>query len=672
MNERDELMMLRRLAELEAKAQGVQSPKPTPKKPEMDPSEGRLALNFAGWDTGLTMPQGVSRFMAGLGKSVVDTGRGLGQIANLVSREEVAEARKRDAALMNTGAGMAGDITGNIGMALAPGGFLKGAAVGATALKAPAAVSQGLSAAGSAILAPRSIQGAVALGAGMGVIQPSTSTTETIANTAIGGVASGVVPAAVRGYQSVKSTLEPFYDAGKKKIVGRTLAELAGGEGDRALQNLTNARELVPGSLQTVGQAAGVDSLAALERTASQVDPIIMNRFADRMRAQNTARIDAVKGIIGTKAEREAEKELVEKTAKSLYGQAFKENVPVTDELSRLAARPSMRRAEARAVQLADELEIPFQARLDDMRPRHIPLGAQEPTPSAYLKETIFPGSPMPAGGTTPPVRNIEEVRVPGDMGMPSYFELPPVDSVPVRDMHTMKMGMDALMSDPTLGIKGREAAAINATREKLLNLLPESYQTARQAHIDLNRPINQRDIASEVLEQSLDTLTGKLKPRTFAKALTDDTAKTATGLKNAKLDQIMSKEQLSILNAIKDDLRMSDFAMTAGRPIGSDTVQKLAYSNMLNRTGIPNWMREWGPTQLVGNVLGRSADLAYARANRELSTMLAESLLNPKTAAGLLGDALSKKQSDIGGLLSRTGASGGMMVPGLLNFNKE
>ncbi len=55
---------------------------------------------------------GMDQFWAGAGKSVADTGRGLGQLFGLTSEQEVAEARARDEALMNTGGGLVGNIVG--------------------------------------------------------------------------------------------------------------------------------------------------------------------------------------------------------------------------------------------------------------------------------------------------------------------------------------------------------------------------------------------------------------------------------------------------------------------------------------------------------------------------------------------------------------------------------
>lgn len=103
---------------------------------------------------------GLDKFLAGLGKAVADTGRGLGQVVGVVNRDDVAESRARDAALMQSGAARAGNFAGNAAM-IAPTAMIPGAAT---------------------------IPGAAVIGAATGLAQPSTSTRETLANTALGGV----------------------------------------------------------------------------------------------------------------------------------------------------------------------------------------------------------------------------------------------------------------------------------------------------------------------------------------------------------------------------------------------------------------------------------------------------------------------------------------------------
>src|SRR6476646_2339053 len=73
---------------------------------------------------------GFDKFAAGLGKSVYDTGRGLGQAlqtlvsapkgAELVPQQSVDEAKRLDAPLMKTGAGIGGNVVGNLLMTLGP------------------------------------------------------------------------------------------------------------------------------------------------------------------------------------------------------------------------------------------------------------------------------------------------------------------------------------------------------------------------------------------------------------------------------------------------------------------------------------------------------------------------------------------------------------------------
>lgn len=111
---------------------------------EYDPTEGMSALD---------------KFRAGLGKAFADTARGVGQMVGAVDRADVAESRGRDAALMESGYAKAGNFAGNAAL-IAPTAMLPGAAT---------------------------IPGAAVIGAATGLAQPSTSTTETLGNVALGG-----------------------------------------------------------------------------------------------------------------------------------------------------------------------------------------------------------------------------------------------------------------------------------------------------------------------------------------------------------------------------------------------------------------------------------------------------------------------------------------------------
>lgn len=66
----------------------------------------------------------VETALQGIGKSFVDTGRGIGQMLGLVSPQDVQESRRLDEALTNTNAGSLGNLTGQAAQTLALGGGL--------------------------------------------------------------------------------------------------------------------------------------------------------------------------------------------------------------------------------------------------------------------------------------------------------------------------------------------------------------------------------------------------------------------------------------------------------------------------------------------------------------------------------------------------------------------
>ena len=108
---------------------------------EYDPSEGGYDMPFGQtpWSrTTIRVPQAVARPLAGAGKSLADTGRGLGQWAGLVPQGDVDEAQRLDQALMDTPGGMAGYVGGSAAQSALPFGAAARAA-GALSRVAPTA-----------------------------------------------------------------------------------------------------------------------------------------------------------------------------------------------------------------------------------------------------------------------------------------------------------------------------------------------------------------------------------------------------------------------------------------------------------------------------------------------------------------------------------------------------
>ena len=114
---------------------------------------------------------GAAKFRAGVGQGMVNIGRQAGNLVGLKSDEALQDAAGLDRALLDTGAGKAGSIVGEIAATAPVGGLAAGGAraLGAKALLAGAtegAVQGGLTA------GPGGRLGGAAAGAGMGMVLP--------------------------------------------------------------------------------------------------------------------------------------------------------------------------------------------------------------------------------------------------------------------------------------------------------------------------------------------------------------------------------------------------------------------------------------------------------------------------------------------------------------------
>lgn len=546
-------------------------------EPAYDPSAGGGTLQFGPFDTGIKTPQGLDRFLSGAGGAMTNIGRGIGQTFGASSRDDVAESRALDEPLMRTGAGMAGNITGNV-VSLAPAAFIPGV---------------------------NTIAGGAALGAGMGFLQPSVSSGDTLRNTGFGAVAGAAVPALTRSYQVAKAAAEPLYEAGQKAIVGRALRGAAGADANAVTQKLAQAKELLAGSFPTVGQAAENAGVASLERAATATNPAVTNAVSDTMKAQNAARVAALHDLAGADGRREFFAAARDATADQLYGAA-----------------------------------------------RRLGIDPAGVTPEALQNIAVF-SKRIPDSVLN---KAKELAQIGGE---------PMTDATSIQGLHWVKMGVDDLIGQAKRQGNDTMARQLVGLQKDLLtgmDRLSPAYADARQTYAAMSKPINQMDVAQSIADKSINKLSGNLQPNAYANALTNATAARATGNTASTLENTMEPEQLNVLNSILQDVKRSTAAQNAGRGVGSDTVQKLSYTNLLDQAGIPTFIRDLKPLQVAGNLASRGADAVYARANRELGNRLAEIMLDPKAAAVLMKQAAPEEQNAILKLL-QSSASGAVLA---------
>jgi hypothetical protein len=508
--------------------------------------------------------------------------------------------------------------------------------------------------------------GAVAGGAAAGA-QPlpgnNELSTDKLKQMGGGAVAGAVIPAAVQAAMGIKAAAEPFYDAGRKAIIGRTLNTAAGGRQPQAIQALETAKELVPGSRPTVAQASQNAGLASLERAATATSPEATVAAQMRTADQNAARVAALQKVAGTP---QAMADAVRSRKLGTAG--------LIDQVKQSTAEVNP----ARTVSLIDKIV------------KGSPGRTQLTSTLENVKKSLFEHSPIEQRAKDAwTAVNTELKRTQHGLN----------DSEALSTMRTVldrvkngRIGLDEAM-DQVKGLKGAtpEAiaalddakAALKADDYKLRSNVSQLYQGARKnvtdllsakagdgsklneaisrelsvvlksldhqinkaepaygqylsKYTDLSRPINQMQIGQEVAGKATNA-TGDVHLNALVNALTDRTAQKATGFKRATLEGVLTPDQLSTLNAVKGDLVRSVQARNMAGTAGSDTVRKLAYTNLIDRAGVPTFLREFAPTQMVGNFLARGADSIYGRANNEIAEQLAQTLMNPQAAAQMM-----------------------------------
>jgi hypothetical protein len=169
---------------------------------------------------------GTQKFLAGVGKGMTDVARGVGQLVGLTDRDAVDETKRRDAPLMATGAGLAGNVAGTVA-AYAPLAFIPGA---------------------------NSYAGATAIGAATGLMQPVGADDSRLTNTAVGGVSGFAGQALANGLSRVlnpqtSKAVTDLMDEGITPTPGQILGGIP--------QKVESALESVPFAGQAITGAKG-------------------------------------------------------------------------------------------------------------------------------------------------------------------------------------------------------------------------------------------------------------------------------------------------------------------------------------------------------------------------------------------------------------------------------
>lgn len=304
---------------------------------DMPEKDFMARIEFVGQKDRVDKMGALQRFGEGGAVALENLARGIGQRLGLVSDKDVAAARQRDAAIMDTPAGKFGNLATSIGV-LAPTALVPGA---------------------------NTMAGSAALGALTGALQPTTADESALKNALTGGVAApvalGVGRLAGAAYQGGKALLAPFTESGQQNIAAKTLQRFAS-DADAAAKTLRSPPRLLPGDAPTVGELTQDAGLAQLQRTLANADPQMGAALAQRGQEQMAARLGAVRGIAKDDAALAAAKMARKTNADAAYSAAYAKGIDpakVTPQhaqaLMDLMDRPSVQSAAVKAAKLAQE-----------------------------------------------------------------------------------------------------------------------------------------------------------------------------------------------------------------------------------------------------------------------------------------------------------------------------
>ena len=176
---------------------------------------------------------------------------------------------------------------------------------------------------------------------------------------AMGAITGAALPAAWEGAKvvgrGVRNVVQPYMGQwGADAAAGRLARSTAGDKAEEVITALQNAREFVPGSRPTAGQAAaeaGSAEFSALQKLAAERKP---TPYAEIERNQNAARIDALRTIGGTKKDLADAVAQRATDAKANYGLAYQQQIAADPQLAVIAKNPYFKDAIPDAMKLAE------------------------------------------------------------------------------------------------------------------------------------------------------------------------------------------------------------------------------------------------------------------------------------------------------------------------------
>lgn len=531
-------------------------------QPEYSPTEGMT---------------GMEKFLAGAGGAMTSRLMGLGQLAGMVSPEQIAEQQRLAEPLMRETPARVGSMVGDIA-ALAPTAFIPGAAT---------------------------LPGAMAIGAGTEALTTPGGLGERALAGALGGATSGVGQLGARlvsgAAEGAGALFEPLTQRGRENIAARTMQRFAT-DPEAALSALQNVPEYVPGSIPTTAEATGDIGLAQLQRGLLST-PEIQTGIPERVQANRSARYQALADIAKTPEELEAAVKFRAAITEPMYTKAFANPIDVPElrasELMGILNTPSGKKAINAAQQLAQEESVDISYDLSKLMTEGGKAGQISPRALQYIKWGYDDLLGQKTGDTALGQRASKLVETNRNKLVNWIERVNPDQAKADRAFSRLSRPIDQM---------------------KVGKYIVDKY-------------------ASELSQMSGvgETPTAFMQA---VKGAPDVTAERATGFKKS-LEEIMNPRQLKAIEGVAEDLARKARAERLGLASGSATAQNLSAQNLMRRLigpiGFPQGFSEetvLPALMMVGSV----PQFAYkGMVEPQIQGLLGQAMLDPEVARRLL-----------------------------------
>lgn len=582
---------------------------------------------------------GLDRFRAGVGKSLVDTyeggkqffldsqpsavtalaGAALGGLRgeNVVQsginslvdvandrrdlQAEAANRRQTDSALLDTGAGMSGNVLGTLAQILGPGVLARGTAA------APA-------------LLPTTVRGNALQGAFIGATQPATSDADRGLNALAGGAFGGAGAAGIKGGGALLNTGRNVLARTGLTATDRQAANVLAREATNPNQ-LVIQQSAVPGVERTLGEASNDSGLMALENVMRAKDRGAFEPIDLRNNAARVSQLQRIAGSDSDMAAAEAAREsVVDTRLRQALGEGdnFESTAAAAQQAQRQAAQAAADRAIAENQRLAS-LGMSGRVPVPDVP-------AASDTVSDGLKNLRGMVGQMQQETAARPsvqaaINDVGRALKGADESVGSLYQVRQY----IGDLLQGKAGADKSYARAA----SRELIQIRDALDGELAARAPSFPEYLSAYRDASKPINRMEVGREILGRSSSTAQDALgnpilTPSGVARATNDldAIAAKATDFKKARAKDILSADDLKSLRAIQDDMqRIAQRNRSAAT--GSQTAERMSVGERAAVRGVASKLPWVGP-------LFEHFEQA---SNQRLTERLAFLMANPKEA---------------------------------------